>query len=217
MLQVFFSAGALPPVTSIFFIVSVALLDGNPYFNDRVFPVPVKSFIVFFEMDEVCRQGLVLYIGQEISVKFFIGVIDSVHRAGMFCHQVLVGLDFFQNKAIRYNCSFGNGAKVSQPAVLSIKAYLSQVPLWDRYAFFRLALKVLQNCVLICIFFVRYPVSWISCPMTENASSSRISYFILCLFFPQAGLQSRFLKPLNGLYIVSRQPQPGRREGRCLR
>ena len=41
--------------------------------------------------------------------------------------------------------------------------------------------------------------------MTENASSSRISYFILCLFFPQAGLQYRFLKPLNGLYIVSRQ------------
>lgn len=119
MLQVFFSAGALPPVTSIFFIVSVALLDGNPYFNDRVFPVPVKSFIVFFEMDEVCRQGLVLYIGQEISVKFFIGIIDSVHRAGMFCHQVLVGLDFFQNKAIRYNCSFGNGAKVNRPAVLS--------------------------------------------------------------------------------------------------
>lgn len=52
-------------------------------------------------INSACRQGLVLYIGQEISVKFFIGVIDSVHRAGMFCHQVLVGLDFFQNKAIR--------------------------------------------------------------------------------------------------------------------
>ena len=33
MLQVFFSAGALPPVTSIFFIVSVALLDGESIFQ----------------------------------------------------------------------------------------------------------------------------------------------------------------------------------------